>query len=307
MRPATAATFVLAAACTADEPTRWLVVPERVELCAMAPDSTPLEQVHATQWRFDIAAGEYVLPDPQPLPGHNVVFGVADSSPIASLFEVRDVDGASPFDADPEGAVLQHANLSLQPDDARDVLRAWSSLDSLLGESGRWQLSLSIDAETGEEFWIDGPPEAMFACHGDLRTFPCPNRSFDTCDPGGPTVRTRVTLDRGEVTLDVRYIERMPIDGDPTRVMFVATQVHLDDVALVQHDFFRLLHSATHSAIGDGSYAVLSPDALEPAGLGCGVAITGVGTEDPRAAIVDCKLQELEPLVIVDIAREVLP
>jgi hypothetical protein len=307
MRLATAAIFVLAAACTADEPTRWLVVPERVELCAMAPDSTPLEQVQATQWRFGIAAGEYVLPDPQPLPRNNIVFGVANSSPIPSLFEVRDVDGANPFDADPEGAVLRHANLSLQPDDARDVLRAWSWLDSMLGESGLWQLLLVIEAETGEDFRIDGPPEAMFACHGDVRTFPCPNRSFDACDPSGPTVRTRVTLDRGEVVLDVRYIERMPIDGDPTRVMFVATQVHLDEVALVQHDFFRLLHAATHSAIGDGSYAVLSPEALEPAGLGCGIAITDVGTEDPRAAIVDCTLQELEPLVIVAIAREVLP
>ncbi|MBC8073115.1 MAG: hypothetical protein IAG13_32635, partial [Deltaproteobacteria bacterium] len=89
--------------------------------------------------------------------------------------------------------------------------------------------------------------------------------------------------------------------------LFVASEVRVDDVELVQDDFFRLLHSATFPEIGDGSYAILAPVALGPAGLGCGIAVVDVGTEQPRAYTVDCALQELESLAIFGIAREVLP
>jgi len=308
VRPATAAAaFVLAAAaCTGDEPTRWLLVEERVELCAVAPYSQSLEAVQATQWRLDVEAGEYVLPDAQPLPEFNIVL-IADGSPMPPLLEVRDIDGASPFDAELEGAVLEHANLWFRAEEALDVLWVWSSFASPLAESGRWQLSLAIEAETGGDFRIDDPRNIHFACHGDVPIGPCPNRSFDACDPGGPTVRTRVTLDRGEVVLDVRYLERMPVDGLLPHVMFVATELRIDDVELVQDNFFRLLHSAEYPEIGDGSYAVVAPEQLEPAGLGCGIAVTDVGAESPRAFTVDCGLRELEPLAIVDIARDVLP
>lgn len=306
--PIAAAAFVLAsAACTSDAPLRWLVVEERVEMCAAAPYSKPLDQVQGTQWRLAVEAGEYVLPDPQPLPDGPAIHS-ADASPMPPLLDVRDVDGASPFDTALEGAVLESANLAYQADDELDVLLMWSSLDSLLGESGAWGLSVAIAAETDEDFRIDGPLDVVLSC-GPEPTETCPSRWFDACNPGGPTVRTRVTLDRGEVVLDVRYREVMPLDGHPSHVMFVATEVRVDDVALVQDDFFRLLHSTTAYAeeIGDGSYAVLAPETLGPAGLGCGIAIADVGTETPRAFTVDCALQELEPLVIVDIAREVLP
>ncbi len=304
--PAALACLLACSARTKDEPPPRLVVHDRVELCAAAPYSKPLDQVQASQWRLVIEAGDYVLPNPQPLPDGLVIYS-ADASPMPPLLDTRDVDGATPFDAVLQGAVLEHANAALQPDDASDALLMWTRSTKLAGESGSWLLSVAISAQGGEDFRVDGPLDVFFGCSGEP-TGTCPNRWFEACAPGGPTVRTRVVLDRGEVVLDVRDVEGMPKDGLPARVMFVASEVHVDDVELAQHDFFRLLHSSTtHSEIGDGSYAVLASDVLGPAGLGCGIAVVDIGTAQPRAFTVDCSLREDDPLAIVDVVREVLP
>jgi hypothetical protein len=298
---------LVCAACTRDEPVRRLVVDEPVELCAPAPHSKSLEEVLGSQWRLEIDAGEHSLPDPQPIPEGNIV-RIAEGSPIEPFIDVRDGDDGSPLgDAEPEVAVIQHADLTLRAADDLDVLWVWFLVDSPFGAGGFWMLSLMIEAPAGGDFRGDDPRLIHFGCFGDLPIGPCPNRTFDACDPGGPTTRTRVTLDRGEIVLDVRHVERDPDNGDLPHVMFVAAELRIDDIDLVEHDFFRLLHSAELSAIGDGSYAVVAPEALEAAGLGCGVVLADVGSESPSAFTSDCQLEELESLAIVAIDREVLP
>lgn len=292
----------LGAACSRDASPRWLVIDEAIELCAVAPYSTPVADLHATHWRIGFEAGAYLLPEPQPLEHPGAVAAVS-GAPMPALFDVRDVDGASPLDDEQEVAVIEDADVWLEASEGVDVLVASSSLPAAFGE--RAHVRLLTDADTGADFRIDAAAEVGFGCSTDVA--PCRARAFDACDPGGETVRTVVTLDRGEVVLDVRTIERNPLDGDPTRVVFVASEVHLDDVVVVQHDFFHLLHAARSSSVGDGSYIVLAPEALDAAGLGCGVAVTDIGGDAPRASVVDCSRTEIAPLAIGDIAREVLP
>jgi hypothetical protein len=292
---------IFAAACGSEPPPRLLVVDERVELCAAAPYDVPLDQVQATQWRFDVEAGEYALPGAQTLPDGSLVLG-ARGYPLA-LFDVRDVHGASKIEQDGEIAVLADRAVSGLGDDDLDLVYAWASGAPPVPDSAPLLTSLVLEARSGDDFSFDGPRDIWVACVDGHGRDTCPTRRFDVCDPGGPTVRHRISLDRGEIVLDVRRIEGAPSNGAPHRVMFVASEVHIDAVDVVQHDFFRLLHSADAAAFGDGSYAVLAPE-LEAAGLGCGIAVTDIGADTPRAFTVDCALREIEDLSILAIDRE---
>lgn len=296
----------LAFACAEDERARFFVVDEHIELCPAAAGSPePLENVKATQWRFSIDAIDLELPPSRAVPNGLVAHG----TPVEPFMDLRDANESTPIDdVESEIALFENAEPFFPGDSERDLLYAWRSGTSPLADAPL-RLSLWIEAPHGADFSLaPGPDSARtvhVGCIDDVG--PCTNRMFETCDPEGPTTRTRVSLDRGEMVLDVRRVERDAGDGDLDRVMFVAAEVRIDGVEVLVQDIFGLLHAASSSVVGDGSYAVLHPD-FDVAGLGCGIAVEDIGGDrTPRAFTVDCDVQQREPLEVVAIARESLP
>lgn len=290
-----------------ESPARRLIVDQPLTFCATAPDSTPLDLVLRTQWSLEIAAGEVELPDAITVPEDHDIRGAPSSAVEVSMSVVG---GDAVELPELEATVFAQSDRWLQADAEHDLLVLRDSLDSPLGSGDSWSLSLELVTDRGDDFSFGSASRAdlptrytRLGCTGDVGDGPCPNRTFEVCDPGGPITRTRVELDRGEVLLDLATVEAASAGG-PARMTFVAAELRIDGIAVVQHDFHSLLASPSNADASEASYAVLAPDALAPGEVGCAIVLIDLGTPQQRAHTADCDLRELAPLAILSVTRE---
>jgi hypothetical protein len=295
------------AGCHHDSP-QWLVVDEPLKFCAAAPYAQPLEWVRATQWELEIPAGDVELPEAVAVSGAEI--RGYESTPIELAITIGGA-AATPAD-DLEATVIARA-ISVIPDDEHDAL--W--LQQAVASPSVSELSLTIALTTkhGEDFRFgsDASVEPTALRFMQLGRVPendtsgaGPSRPLEACVPEGPTTRTHVTLDRGDVQLDVRVVpDRSGLV--PPWVMFVAAELRIDGVEVVQREHASLLASLSSAELRTTSYAVLAPGPLQQAGLGCAVVLTELGAATQRAFIADCELRELAALAIGSVTQEIVP
>jgi hypothetical protein len=295
------AVVALALAACAEKPAQHLVVEQRIEWCAAGPFSKSLEEVRASQWTLVIHEGQARLSDPQPTPRlSEIVPRVTD---IDLDIELLDLAGDDRIDGDVGAAIYEGTNESFQPDEAVD--RVWvraSVAPPTVGMIDRATLDLFATTPTGEDLRLGEPSDldAAIRCQYSIVPFSC--RILMPCDPGGPTFRTRVVLERGEVVLDLRNLPGDHADGVPPSWAFMRADVRIDEVEVVEDGYDALFFSPKAWDGGDGTYGVMPADGL--GALGCGIVVGALGTEEERAALVDCDFGELEALAIVAVERE---
>jgi hypothetical protein len=300
----TAVAVALAACGGDDESPRMLIVEETLELCASASVSTtPLDLLRATQWRLTIPEGEYALPREQ-APVEAIEF-FPDVEPLGLAVDLRNAADERPLD---EGSLDAAVVDSVSWRDGRDLAWAERHGEPPFESGNPWRFGLGIAGAQDGDFVLHLPETDLdvsigFGCTGDVISGPCPDRSFVACEPGAATVRTRVVLESGELVLDVwRAADELWSEGR-TYSMLVEATVELDGVMAQQLEYDSLLFGAGGETPGQGRYGVLAPE-LDDAGLGCGVVFEDDGVEAARAYTVDCDLQALDELAIVEIVRE---
>jgi hypothetical protein len=279
------------------------VVEQRIELCAAGPFSKSLEEVRASQWTLVIHEGQGRLPDPQPTPRLSEI-----APPVTDIdldIELLDLAGDDRIDGEVGAAIYEGTNESFQPDEAVD--RVWvqaSVVPPTVGMIDRATLDLLATTSTGADLRIGEPSDldAAIQCRYSIVPFSC--RILMPCDPGGPTYRTRVVLDRGDVVLDLRSVPGDGVNGVPPKWAFMRAEVRVDGVEAIEDDYAALFFSPKAWDGSDATYGVLSADGL--GALGCGIVVGALGTEEEHAALVDCDFGEIEALGIVAVERETM-
>lgn len=168
-------------------------------------------------------------------------------------------------------------------------------------------LSLSLPEGTAPGFVLDGDapdpadptePQNLFTLCESLDQSCVLDRGFDSCTHESSTLhRHEITLDGGELTLDVR-IGSSFAGTEPGA--FVAARGTFRGVEFEQTNYFKLVYRPEHHHFVR-DFAVLFDEAIDGA---CGVRILGFPADPngaaPTAATVDCELDPIEDVKVDD-------
>jgi hypothetical protein len=292
------------AACSRELPPQEIVVEERIEWCAAGMFDASLEQVRASQWTLVIREGQAPLPEAESTPRLSEL--IPDLTDIELEIDLLDAAGGNRIDdGTVSAAIYQGTNESFQVDEAVDlVLVQVPVARPPVGVTDPTKLSFVATTATGEDLRLgqDSELQPWIRCQRPGAPFMCA-RGFIPCDPGGPTFRTRVVLEGGEVVLDLRNLPGDHDGGVPPSWAFMRAEVRIDDVEVVEDGYDALFFSPKAWDGEDGMYGVLPAAGL--GALGCGVVVD-LTSEGERAVVVDCELREVAPLEIVALEREML-
>lgn len=278
------------------------MIEERIERCASAMSDTPLPEVKELKSRLVIHEGRAALPAAEPTPRlEEIVPHLVEIELDIELFDGADEDRID--GAEVGAALYEGTNASFLFDDEVDLVWVGAELSDPFTETRRTTVNVSATMPSGDDLRL-GAGSEFEAWVRQSDSLPRYAPFFMRCDPGGPTYRTRVVLERGELVLELRGNAGDDVNGIAPEWLFVRAEVRIDDIDAVEDDHAALLFSFHAWDGSDGTYGVVPPGGL--GALGCGVVVGGLGTDEQHAALVDCELQEIEALAIVAVEREMI-
>lgn len=290
-------------ACGADtEPYRLVVEPDTV-FCRPGWVAAGFQAARGEKLRARLPAGEYDLPATH-APETLMLDGMPHSPhhdwqlPVSLEFEMETIEDAASEDG------ILHVEMNEGLSDSRDraFFFAKQPVVGLDGRTGSFNLELVEEAVDGRSFVVGpsyNPEELGIALWWDEP----PNAFLASCDfdflVGGARHVWRVEHALGVVELEVAGgYWRWPVA--PPIVFDRATGEHAG-VRFEQENYFKLVHYPGGLDAVWNSFAVLFDDPIDGA---CGIAFTNLGPDDrevPRSAsLVDCELDEIEPLEILE-------